>query len=231
MYYGVVLAVLFFVAYVGCITDLIRRRQDAALAVMVGLLTAGFTEPFLFNFSFKNLTLLFLGAYFYSLFNGLRRKKEKDTGMFRLLRLKRDRFMICIPDWFGKVRETMTRRKKWITVSGMIAGILLGGILGMELIHVPSYVIVNKSCSDRVGGREDYEIFGELPEEIRADSLQIACQGEDTKVYVFEGSTVTLEKYRRELSAALGVGALGGSIAFAAAIASGSRKKKEDAKQ
>jgi hypothetical protein len=139
--------------------------------------------------------------------------------------------MICIPDWFGKVRETMTRRKKWITVSGMIAGILLGGILGMELIHVPSYVIVNKSCSDRVGGREDYEIFGELPEEIRADSLQIACREEDTKVYVFQGSTVTLEKYRRELSAALGGGALGGSIAFAAAIASGSRKKKEDAKQ
>ena len=91
--------------------------------------------------------------------------------------------------------------------------------------------IVNKSCSDRVGGREDYEIFGELPEEIRADSLQIACQGEDTKVYVFEGSTVTLEKYRRELSAALGGGVLGGSIAFAAAIAVGSRKKKEDAEQ
>lgn len=113
----------------------------------------------------------------------------------------------------------------------MIAGIFLGGILGMELIHVPSYVIVNKSCSDRVGGREDYEIFGELPEEIRADSLQIACQGEDTKVYVFEGSTVTLEKYRRELSAALGGGVLGGSIVFAAAIAVGSRKKKEDAEQ
>ena len=100
----------------------------------------------------------------------------------------------------------------------------------MELIHVPSYVIVNKSCSDRVGGREDYEIFGELPEEIRADSLQIACQT-DTKVYVFEGSTVTLEKYRRELSAALGGGVLGGSIAFAAAIAVGLRKKKEDAEQ
>ena len=43
MYYGVVLAVLFFVAYVGCITDLIRRRQDDALAVVVGLLAAGFT--------------------------------------------------------------------------------------------------------------------------------------------------------------------------------------------
>lgn len=231
MYYGVVLAVLFFVAYAGCIADLIRRRQDDALAVVAGLLAAGFTEPFLFNFSFKNLTLLFLGAYFYSLFAKLQSKKIRRIGTFRLLCLKKDSFVICIPDWFEKVRGITTRRKKWITVSGMIAGIFLGGILGMELIHVPSYVIVNKSCSDRVGGREDYEIFGELPEEIRADSLQIACQGEDTKVYVFEGSTVTLEKYRRELSAALGGGALGGSIAFTAAIAVGSRKKKEDAEQ
>ena len=48
---------------------------------------------------------------------------------------------------------------------------------------------------------------------------------------MFEGSTVTLEKYRRELSAALGGGVLGGSIAFAAAIAVGLRKKKEDAEQ
>ena len=39
-----VLAVLFFVAYAGCIADLIRRRQDDALAVVAGLLAAGFTR-------------------------------------------------------------------------------------------------------------------------------------------------------------------------------------------
>lgn len=231
MYYGIVLAVLFFTAYAGCIADLIRRRQDDALAVVIGLLAAGFTEPFLFNFSFKNLTLLFLGAYFYRLFAGLRSKKETETGMFRILHLKKDSFAVCIPNWFGNVRGITTGRKKWITVSGIITGILLGGILGIVLIHVPSYVIVNKSCSDRVGGREDYEIFGELPEEIRADSLQIACHDADTKVYVFEGSTISLEKYRRELSAALGGGVLGGGLAFAAVTVAEARKRKEDAEQ
>ena len=42
----------------------------------------------------------------------------------------------------------------------------------MELIHVPSYVIVNKSCSDRVGGREDMKSSGSF----RKKSVQIACR-------------------------------------------------------
>ena len=172
MYYRRCFSRFVFCGICGCIADLIRRRQDDALAVVAGLLAAGFTEPFLFNFSFKKFDPPFSWSLFLQPFCKIAKQRDKEKGTFRLLCLKKDSFVICIPDWFEKVRGITTRRKKWITVSGMIAGIFLGGILGMELIHVPSYVIVNKAAVTALEAERIMKSSGSF----RKKSVQTACR-------------------------------------------------------
>ena len=90
-----------------------------------------------------------------------------------------------------KKNESAGRR---ILIAACIAGALIGGVEGRN-IPVKPYAIVAKGYSDRVGGRDDYEIFGELPEEFVENSLQIHCDGPETLVYVFEGNTVRMERF------------------------------------
>ena len=64
IYYGVLLFGLFMVGYFFLIRHLLKEKRGAEVALVLGIVAAGFTEPFQFNFSFKNLVLPFLGNIF-----------------------------------------------------------------------------------------------------------------------------------------------------------------------
>ena len=104
-------------------------------------------------------------------------------------------------------------KKKWTVAAVCLAGILLGGMIGTQ-VPVEPYVIVAKGYSDRIGGRDDYEIFGELPEEVVQNSLQIHCDGPETQVSVFSGSTVRMERFRNIVTSAFAGGALAAAAGF-----------------
>lgn len=59
---GVVTFVLLCIGYLFMIHQYAKQRKQKELAIIVMLLFAGILEPFLFNTSFKNLSLFFLGA-------------------------------------------------------------------------------------------------------------------------------------------------------------------------
>ena len=42
-----------------------KENKKAELAIIIGMLIAGITEPYLFNLSFKNLILVFAGNLLY----------------------------------------------------------------------------------------------------------------------------------------------------------------------
>ena len=67
MQLGVVPFVVILTLYVLTIRRLARDGKLTELAITIGLCIAGGTEPFLFNMSFKNVTLLFVGEYLFEL--------------------------------------------------------------------------------------------------------------------------------------------------------------------
>ncbi|MDR0221280.1 MAG: hypothetical protein LBI54_07755 [Lachnospiraceae bacterium] len=63
--YGIVMFALIMAAYFLLIHRFLKAGKGVELSLVIAALTAGLTEPFLFNGSFKNVTLLFLGALLY----------------------------------------------------------------------------------------------------------------------------------------------------------------------
>lgn len=80
--YGLPVFVLMCVGYLGTISSYIKQKKNIELAMICCFLVAGITEPFLFNTSFKNLTLLFIGEQFFEFF-GKGKKEQKEIAILK----------------------------------------------------------------------------------------------------------------------------------------------------
>lgn len=216
IYYGVLLFGLFMLGYFFLIRHLLREKRGAELALVLGIVAAGFTEPFQFNFSFKNLILPLLGEYLFRLLQN--QKGEAPVGA-RCIWNGLPGWNISLPWPVKRARQeakeghALNGKKKWTVAAVCLAGILLGGMIGTQ-VPVEPYVIAARGYSDRIGGRDDYEIFGELPEEVVQNSLQIHCDGPETQVSVFSGNTVRMERFRNIVTSAFAGGALAATAGF-----------------
>lgn len=68
--------------YVFLIHGYVKERKQKELAIIFILLIAGIMEPFLFNSSFKNFSIFFLGAYLSQCVTAFVRKKQ-EKGIFK----------------------------------------------------------------------------------------------------------------------------------------------------
>lgn len=62
---GVVPFALFLTGYMLLVHDQLKEHRITELAITIGMLIGGITEPFLFNTSCKNISLIFLGGFLY----------------------------------------------------------------------------------------------------------------------------------------------------------------------
>lgn len=100
--YGVPVFLLICVGYILTIHNYVKQQRKMELAMFCCFLIAGITEPFLFNTSFKNLTLLFVGEQLFVL---LGQRGEKGRAL-----LKGDSQEFTIPI------EGITNLKRQITI-------------------------------------------------------------------------------------------------------------------
>lgn len=93
MYYGVIAFVLFITVFLMIIYRSVKNDRRKDLAVLVSIALSAVTEQFLFNLSFKNISLYFVGDFVY---NNLLTGKEESTWNKRkaILRLKKEE--ICL---------------------------------------------------------------------------------------------------------------------------------------
>lgn len=84
---GVVCFSLLSIGYVFFIHKYIKEKRNLELCITICFLMEGILEPFLFNASFKNITIFFLGECLWEYFRGKRKEKSK---VFCILKL---------PDW------------------------------------------------------------------------------------------------------------------------------------
>lgn len=113
--YGVPVFVLICAGYLVTVPRYIKQENNIELAVICCFLAAGITEPFLFNTSFKNLTLLFIGE---QLFSVLRSKDctQKKVAIFKNM----DRTVIFSAESIQKVLTGW--QKLWDSHGTLILG-------------------------------------------------------------------------------------------------------------
>lgn len=181
---------LFFIFFVGgtfwTICRCIKKERKKELAIILGLSIAGIVEPFLYNFSAKNLILIFIG---YEIFDAL---KSFEGKTINFLPWGKKEIHIWKPSFTMEMVEDAWKgfRKK-----GIIAGLTMG-ILAMAgttlTIDLPEKVYVQTNRCDYVKGdgitRNEIENLEEC--------WILGYQNEETRFYGFDGNMITLEYFR-----------------------------------
>ncbi len=222
MHGGIVIFVLMCAGYMLLIHKYVKEKKNKELAIIIGLMIAGISEPFMFNTAYKNLGLIFMGN---SLFEALRKswktgtagnigieeKNEKTEWRLSLLSSagekqftvsygKLGKFGSCMGEWAG-------RNGKRLCMVGAVAALVFGTGYAV-MADVPDSIYILKAGSDKYDEVVYLDIHN-LPEGFH--SRIVSYVDEKTPMYEFSGNIVKMEYVRGIISSGLagGVSAAG----------------------
>ena len=208
MYYGIILFVLISVAYFFTIRGEVMRGKNKELAIMAAFLIAGMSEPFMANLSFKNLTLIFIGEYYYSVsVKAADKKKELLWNcLIRLLPWAEKTVTVSLPDRIhpiGRLKEIYRQQGKKIVLVSLAAALVSGGGYFAFAERAES-AYIEVGLSDYWPGDKVRLDRNELPEKF--NSLIIGNADGKTDMYLLTGNIVALEHFRDSVSIGLAGG-------------------------
>lgn len=198
MYYGIVAFVLFVTAYLLTIHAEVKNGKFDGTGILVSTALAGVTEQFLFNLSFKNISLFFVGDYIYN--DLLERNRE---GVWNR------RFCFLPGETIPIVKLNLSRgRKKFRMISGRICwgkcmffaifAAILSLLIFLYCWKMPERVYVNRRMAERY---ENAFTVEEGQEWNRQGSLFLGDMSPGEDVYELDGSILTMERARGGVSA------------------------------
>ncbi|MCH5258198.1 MAG: hypothetical protein J1F18_00530 [Lachnospiraceae bacterium] len=214
IHYGIVPFALFMLAYFILIADYTGKQKTRELVMIICFLAAGITEPLLFNTSFKNVTLLFLGELLFRQKDGEReyylipvltqKTDELYSAMFTKVR-KWIQLVENLPSLFGAVWTSHRRR--------VMAGIAVGALLGVILCGIcytqPKGYIVPRRNTD---WREKISVYLTSAEDPVYEGYRIMnYRDAETPMQIVEGNAVVLETVRYYVGSIL-IGGLAGYL-------------------
>lgn len=208
-YYGIILFILIMGLFGYVIWNYIQKDGKKELAIILGMLIAGITEPYLFNFSFKNIILLFSGSV---LFEVLRKQKGKTIAILPFC--NRDLEIKC-PDSMNstikKIRDAnshISRKSRTLmTVSGIALGMIVLTI-SWNSYQKPDHIYVRSERCDYVKG--DGITLDDIQ---RENSLVYGYTDEETLFYGFDGNMIVLEQIRISITGGV-LGFFSGVVLF-----------------
>lgn len=213
IHYGIIPFVLLTAAYFVLVFDYSRRQKTREVVIIVCLLGAGYMEPLLFNTSFKNISLLFLGellfrqkegAEEYCLFPALRKKTE-ELAAFVYERIP-DRIwqLYRIPVWLKGTWKTCRRQ----IAAGVIVGAMSGAALFGLCYSSPEGFIVPRQRTNW----EDKTYITLNEEDPEYEGYKVLNYVDDeTPMQIVDGDAVTLER-GRYLTGSILIGGLAGYL-------------------
>ena len=220
-YYGIILFLCISALFVYTIWRFTKENKKAELAIIIGMLIAGITEPYLFNLSFKNLILVFAGNLLYVTLSEWEKMKYPDVkqngrepdGIYRWFNRRLQLFPWGQKEITVASIDTEKQQKdktafftrlrvmrKWLILTGILAA-GIGLVIGITCVKVPQKIYVYTDHCDYVKG--DGETFHEVQQEEGA-VIYGACS-EEMNYYGFDGNMLLLERVRGILSITLGI--------------------------
>lgn len=201
--YGAVLFVLIMVGYFILINRLCKDQKGAELSVILSSLFAGLTEPFLFNTSFKNMSLLFFKDLLFE-------KKEGTLGIRRLAQHE-----ILIPGIrvdVIRLKECWIRCKKAVLITAFV-GVVCGAVFYQAAAEKPAYIAAARKECDIKGEKESIYLESEEAAE-STNGRAVGYADAATEMVIYDGNIVALEHCRDLLFCSLFVGCAAGMIVF-----------------
>lgn len=195
--YGLVFFALAVVAYAVLIFLKTRQQDGVILCVILACLIAGVTEPFLFNTSFKNVTLIFIGAM---LFNGTSAERKKKAPFFG--RFDRE-YSIRLPDFkafLNSINETASAYKRKLLLLSLLFGVAAGGIC-FVLTKMPERYIMPRTAFEDTGDIEETYYLSSEKESPKAGDVVLGYVDEHTDMVPFSGNIAAVERVRNTVCA------------------------------
>lgn len=194
--YGIIPFTLLMLAYLILVADYSHRQKTRELLLIICFLGAGFTEQLLFNTSFKNITLLFLGELLF-------RQKEdsKEYCLFPALQREID---LPLPE------ITMTKPELKKSLAYILAACAIAVILCTLLRTQPNGYIVPRVYTD--GYDKDSSIYLQSSNDLEYNGYSIMnYQNSDTPMQIVDGPAIKIETLRYYLGSVI-IGAFTGYL-------------------
>lgn len=141
--YGIPVFLLICMGYLAMIETYVKQKKNIELAMTCCFLLAGITEPFLFNTSFKNLPLLFIGECLFAMMSG-KREGQKETALFKNM----DKEIYIPVKGLQKIvesqRDVWSVHKKVILSIGTAAAFVISVLAGIFYQARPEVLAVQK---------------------------------------------------------------------------------------
>lgn len=227
--YGSVFFACLVIGYLFTIHDMVKRKRRKELAIMLSLLVAGISEPFLFNASFKNITVLFVGEYLFIWSAGISRRAavmgkeipflsgwDKECGI-----------PVGLTEKLGNIAVKTLRKYKISIWCVTAAACLVCGALGAKFAWQPDSIFVGIASTDCADQEEKYLDAWNLPEGFNSAVYEYVSPEEP--LYEFKGNMLKVEYGRKIVSAGVW-GAVGTVIVYLATMAALDRKRAEKRK-
>ena len=202
--YGLVAFIGIMVGYMLTIRDKIRNGKWQELAILLSLLMAGVSEPFLFNASFKNIIILFVGEYLY--ISVFATKRTRNGFWSKEIRLASGLDCIICLEHNEMSSLKMLLTKKWIKYKQFLYGI---GILGAAVCIVVALIFVKRPDSIFIGvgstdcgeQEERYLDMQNLPDEFNSEIYEYPRP--EGAMYEFSGMITMVEYVRKIVSSGI----------------------------
>lgn len=202
--YGLIAFAIIIVGYFALLFYLTHKQKTRELVILVCFLGAGWTEPLLFNTSFKNITLIFLGAFLF-----MQKEGAKEYSLFSIGKKAVEVPFAAWPDnMLAHVRQVWTFRKKQLipmVAAGALIGVVLCGVIHQE----PAGYVVQRFYTD---GLEETSVYLESEEDPAYEGYKIMnYKDADTPMQIVSGKAVKLETVRYYVGSVL-IGGLAGTV-------------------
>lgn len=193
-----------------------HKQKTRELVIIVCILGAGWTEPLLFNTSFKNITLIFLGALLF-----LQKEGTREYCLFTKGKKRIAVPFAGLPDRLSDAVRSIRARHKNKLILTAAAGALLGVLLCGVIHEEPMGYVVQRFYTD---GLEEDSVYLESADDPAYEGYRVMNYIDaDTPMQIVSGKAVKLETIRYYVGSVL-IGGLTGAGIGLVFLGSGRRK-------
>lgn len=178
IYGGLLLFVLVCAGYLYSIRQALKERNGKALSILLSFSIAGVIEPFLFNFSFKNLSLLVVAGYLFSVCKGGKQVKL-FSGYDKAV-------TITLP--------VLQPQNGWKESKKVLCAVLAAAVIAAMyagMVKMPQAIYVEEKYCD-IEDKDPYR--GKVEE--GEDAVFYGVTGETQVLYRFDRETILFERIR-----------------------------------
>ena len=201
--YGLIFFVVLMMGYFALLFYDTHKQRTRELVILICFLGAGWTEPLLFNTSFKNVTLIFLGSLLF-----LQKDGAEEYCLFPKFRRTVRIPYAGLPDRLAAAAGRIWKDSRGKIIALTAVGALAGAVLCGIFYKAPEGYVVPRSYTD---GREQTSVYLESPEDPAYEGWRVMNYVDaQTQMQPLQGKTVMLETARYYVGSILIGGFLGG---------------------